>query len=151
MRCKAVARQSHETSMRAQKVLVVGKVDGIHRVAHRTRLSNALHLRDGRHDILEFWLERRSAHQETIDIGASRQLGGVLGVRGAAVLDTYLFGCLLIDCLLEVRTERSVSLLGLFRASGHASANGPDWLVRNDNTRLVLEALEDGQNVNQLH
>merc|ERR1712203_806442 len=43
------ARRSHETAMRARKLLVVGKINGICRVAHRTRRSNTLHLRDGCH------------------------------------------------------------------------------------------------------
>eukprot|EP00928_Gymnodinium_smaydae_P091730 TRINITY_DN7546_c0_g1_i1.p1 TRINITY_DN7546_c0_g1~~TRINITY_DN7546_c0_g1_i1.p1 ORF type:complete len:108 (+),score=4.74 TRINITY_DN7546_c0_g1_i1:29-325(+) len=43
--------------------------------------SSLLRFGDGSHDILELWLQRGTADQETIDVWAGGQVWRVLGVR----------------------------------------------------------------------
>merc|ERR1719159_2007781 len=68
---------------------------------------------DGLDHVGDLGLERGAAHQEAVDVGARREVGRVLGVGRAAVLDADLVGGLLVDILGDPVADGLVGLLSL--------------------------------------
>src|SRR5207302_10583131 len=58
-------------------------------------------------------LERRAAHQRAVDVGLGQELGGVLGLDRAAVLDPHGFGCRRAGPPAHEPADLPVHLLGL--------------------------------------
>ena len=84
-------------------------------------------LRDGDllDDLADLGLEGRSAHQKAVDVRVVRELGGVLGCRGAAVLDADFLRRLLVNIFLDPVSDTFVCLLGLGRRGRDAGPDGP--------------------------
>mmetsp|Transcript_16968 Transcript_16968/g.37260 ORF Transcript_16968/g.37260 Transcript_16968/m.37260 type:complete len:299 (+) Transcript_16968:40-936(+) len=108
----------------------------------RTKLSRALHLGDGRHDLGKLRLERGTSDEEAVDVRHRREVRRVLGVGRAAILDadglSHLRRGLLGDQLADAR----VRVLRILRRSREAGADGPDGLVRNDHLLGIEQAID---------
>ena len=84
--------------------IITGFILIIHKSAHTQGSSNDLLIKgriscllsDGLDDVNELGLERGTTHEEAVDVGARRELRGVLGVGRAAVLDADLVSSLLV-------------------------------------------------------
>ena len=107
-------------------------------------------LGDGFDDVSDLGLERRTANQEAVNVGARRQLRGVLRIGRPAILDTDLIRRLLIHLLGNPVADCLVGLLCLLGRRRHAGANRPDRLVCDHDARLVLKALQDRDDVLEL-
>ena len=112
--------------------------------------GRALCRRDCGDDFGELWFEARAADEEAIDVGLRRQLGRIRRVRRAAVLDADVGRELRADGAREVLANAGVRLLRLHRRGRDARADGPHRLVGDDDTRVVLECAQAGQDIVQL-
>ena len=104
-------------------------------------------LGDRLHDVADLRLEGRAAHQEAVDVRERRELGRVLSVRAATVLDADRVGRRAVDVGRDPFSDTFVRLLGLLRGSRFARADGPDGLVGDGDARplgLRELALESG-------
>mmetsp|Transcript_96606 Transcript_96606/g.275713 ORF Transcript_96606/g.275713 Transcript_96606/m.275713 type:complete len:299 (+) Transcript_96606:300-1196(+) len=115
------------------------------RVARRGRLTGRLAV-DGQSlaghgrvdDVEEVVLERRSANEEAVDVGAPAELGGVAALHRAAVLDPRGRGDGGRHVSGQPGADEGVDLLGLRRSRDLAGADGPHWLVGNGDLGPVL-------------
>ena len=98
----------------------------------------------GANNLLEGILEGSSTNEESINIWLLDQLVGVLVGHRSSVQDAGLVSGLLRDVGLEPSTDDVVSLLSLLWRGSDSSADGPDWLVSNDDLAPVLDLLADG-------
>mmetsp|Transcript_3947 Transcript_3947/g.13498 ORF Transcript_3947/g.13498 Transcript_3947/m.13498 type:complete len:335 (+) Transcript_3947:41-1045(+) len=112
--------------------------------------ARATLLGDGGDDVDELGLHGRAADEEAVDVGLGGEVRRVGRVGRAAVLDADLVGGLLVDGAGDPVADGLVRLLGLLGRRRDARADGPDGLVGDDDARLVLEALEDGNDVLEL-
>ena len=102
-------------------------------------------LGDRLHDVGDLRLEGRAAHQEAVDVRERRELGRVLSIRAAAVLDADRVRRGAVDVCRDPFSDTFMRFLRLLRGSRFAGADGPDRLVGDDDIApLQVRALEDG-------
>mmetsp|Transcript_141995 Transcript_141995/g.453949 ORF Transcript_141995/g.453949 Transcript_141995/m.453949 type:complete len:285 (+) Transcript_141995:118-972(+) len=109
-----------------------------------TKISGATLLgrADGRNNLNKLRLQGRAAHEEAIDVWASRKLRRVLRVRRATVLDADACSALLAHIGSDPLANLRMRLLRLLGGGGDTSADSPDWLVRDDHLLRVQHALD---------
>mmetsp|Transcript_10580 Transcript_10580/g.20415 ORF Transcript_10580/g.20415 Transcript_10580/m.20415 type:complete len:308 (+) Transcript_10580:491-1414(+) len=109
---------------------------------------------DSVHDLLELRLERGATNQEAVDVGHRGELGSVLGVGRAAVLDADGIGHSRGNPLGNQIADTCVGRLSILWTGSETSADGPDGLVRNhhllgvkhpvDQCELLVHLKQDG-------
>ena len=87
----------------------------------------------------EVGLKSSAAHEETIDVGHSDEVGSVLGTDRTTILYACSSSYLLRYVLLKPSTDELVSFLGNFRRGDLAGTDGPDGLVGEDDLAPVLD------------
>mmetsp|Transcript_79291 Transcript_79291/g.256326 ORF Transcript_79291/g.256326 Transcript_79291/m.256326 type:complete len:397 (-) Transcript_79291:80-1270(-) len=92
-----------------------------------------------RDDVGEGRLQGCAAYEEAVDVGLGDELLAVLRRHAAAVQDTHAIGDLLGHSAGDHLADGRVRILGLV-GSGHlARADGPHWLVGDDNLLPILD------------
>src|SRR5690606_36312403 len=100
-------------------------------------------------------IEARAAHEGAVDIGLAPEVGRVRGLDAPPVKDEHLVAPGGIapesrEPLPELFADVGMDFLGLVRARRSSSANRPDGLVRDDNTREVVRTLDPRKSSGEL-
>ena len=82
--------------------------------------------------------EGRTADEGTVDVRAGHQLGGVVGLHAAAVLDADLGGGVGAVEFGDDGADEGVRVLRLLGGGGDAGADGPDGFVGDDGFTEIL-------------
>ena len=77
-------------------------------------------------------LEAGAADEAAVNVGAGEQVGGVVGLHGAAVLDADGVGGGLTGTLGDGLADDAADAVGLVGGADFAGADGPDGLVGED-------------------
>lgn len=80
--------------------------------------------------------QRGTTNQAAVNVGLGQQLCRVGGIHAAAVQQRHL-GSSAVG-LHQLRPQSGMHRLGLFGRGGFTGANGPDWLVGNDQAGHIL-------------
>lgn len=95
-------------------------------------------------DLNKFGLQRGAADEESIDVGLRSEFAAVGGGDRASVLDSQRGRNFSRDVVDEPLPQGGVNFLCLCWSGGLAGADGPHWLVSDDDVSPVFDLSGDG-------